>query len=124
MFLGRALKAPQVRRVDRASKSKVVHVIHIRHGTRLRRRSPTGFKKRRVDHEENNHDENHEENREEASKEIEATLVRPTELYCAPLEVTKSMAKLSRRELARMASGMAAASSVRLRAQNPAPVRI
>ena len=31
VFLGRALKAPQVRRVDRASKSKVVHVIHIRH---------------------------------------------------------------------------------------------
>jgi hypothetical protein len=31
VFLGRALKAPQVRRVDRASKSKVVHVIPIRH---------------------------------------------------------------------------------------------
>src|SRR5918999_1073911 len=31
VFLGRALKAPQVRRVDRASKLKVVHVIHIRH---------------------------------------------------------------------------------------------
>jgi Domain of unknown function (DUF5655) len=31
VFLGRTLKAPQVRRVDRASKSKVVHVIHIRH---------------------------------------------------------------------------------------------
>ena len=31
VFLGRALKAPQVRRVDRASKSKVVHIIHIRH---------------------------------------------------------------------------------------------
>ena len=31
VFLGRALKAPQVRRADRASKSKVVHVIHIRH---------------------------------------------------------------------------------------------
>jgi len=31
VFLGRALKAPQVRRVDRASKSKIVHVIHIRH---------------------------------------------------------------------------------------------
>jgi hypothetical protein len=31
VFLGRALKAPQVRRVDRASKAKVVHVIHIRH---------------------------------------------------------------------------------------------
>jgi hypothetical protein len=31
VFLGRALKAPQVRRVDRASKSKVVHVVHIRH---------------------------------------------------------------------------------------------
>ena len=31
VFLGRALKAPQVRRVDRASKFKVVHFIHIRH---------------------------------------------------------------------------------------------
>ena len=31
VFLGRALKAPQVRRVDRASKSKVVHFIPIRH---------------------------------------------------------------------------------------------
>jgi hypothetical protein len=31
LFLGRVLKAPQVRRVDRASKSKVVHVIQIRH---------------------------------------------------------------------------------------------
>jgi hypothetical protein len=31
VFLGRALKAPQVSRVDRASNSKVVHVIQIRH---------------------------------------------------------------------------------------------
>jgi hypothetical protein len=31
VFLGRTLKAPQVRRIDRASKSKVVHVIHVRH---------------------------------------------------------------------------------------------
>jgi hypothetical protein len=31
VFLGRLLRAPQVRRVDRASKSKVVHFIHIRH---------------------------------------------------------------------------------------------
>jgi hypothetical protein len=31
VFLGRALKARQVRRVDWASKSKAVHVIHIRH---------------------------------------------------------------------------------------------
>jgi uncharacterized protein DUF5655 len=31
VFLGRRLKAPQVRRVDRASKSKVFHIIHIRH---------------------------------------------------------------------------------------------
>jgi hypothetical protein len=31
VFLGRALKAPQVRRVDRASKSKVVHFIRITH---------------------------------------------------------------------------------------------
>ena len=31
VFLGRALNGPQVRRVDRASKSKFVHVIPIRH---------------------------------------------------------------------------------------------
>jgi hypothetical protein len=31
VFLGRTLKAPQVRRVDRASKSKIVHIIQIRH---------------------------------------------------------------------------------------------
>jgi hypothetical protein len=31
VFLGRTLMAPQVRRVDRASKSKLVHVIQIKH---------------------------------------------------------------------------------------------
>jgi hypothetical protein len=31
VFLGRPLKAPQVRRVVQASKSKLVHIIHIRH---------------------------------------------------------------------------------------------
>jgi len=31
VFLGRKLQAPQVRRVDPASKSKIVHVIHITH---------------------------------------------------------------------------------------------
>jgi len=31
VFLGRSLKATQVRRSDRASKSKVYHIIHIRH---------------------------------------------------------------------------------------------
>src|ERR1700689_3081839 len=31
VFLGHTLKAPQVRRIDRASKFKVVHVIHIKH---------------------------------------------------------------------------------------------
>ena len=31
VFLGRTLKAPQVRRADRASKSKVFHIIHIKH---------------------------------------------------------------------------------------------
>ena len=31
VFLGRTVKAPQVRRVDRASKSKIVHVIRISH---------------------------------------------------------------------------------------------
>src|SRR5690349_5386250 len=31
VFLGRVVKAPQVRRVDQASKSKIVHFIHIAH---------------------------------------------------------------------------------------------
>jgi hypothetical protein len=31
VFLGRTVKGPQVRRSDRASKSKVYHIIHIRH---------------------------------------------------------------------------------------------
>jgi Domain of unknown function (DUF5655) len=31
VFLGRTLNAPQVRRSDRASKSKVYHIIHIKH---------------------------------------------------------------------------------------------
>jgi hypothetical protein len=31
VFLGRALRAPQVRRVDRASQSKVAHIIRITH---------------------------------------------------------------------------------------------
>ena len=31
VFLGRPLKAPQVRRVDRASKVKTVNIIHVRH---------------------------------------------------------------------------------------------
>ncbi len=31
VFLGRPLKAPQVRRVDRVSTSKVAHLLHIRH---------------------------------------------------------------------------------------------
>ena len=31
VFLGRAVKAPQVRRADQASKSKIFHIIHIRH---------------------------------------------------------------------------------------------
>ncbi len=31
VFLGRTVRAPQVLRVDRASKSKIVHFIHIRH---------------------------------------------------------------------------------------------
>ena len=31
VFLDRPLKAPQVRRVDRVSKSKVVHFLHIKH---------------------------------------------------------------------------------------------
>jgi len=31
VFLGRTVQAPQIRRVDRVSKSKIVHVIQIRH---------------------------------------------------------------------------------------------
>jgi hypothetical protein len=31
IFLGRAVKAPQIRRVDRASKAKTVHIVHIKH---------------------------------------------------------------------------------------------
>jgi hypothetical protein len=31
VFLGREVKAPQVRRVDRTSKSKVAHIIQVRH---------------------------------------------------------------------------------------------
>jgi hypothetical protein len=31
VFLGRAIKAPQIRRVDEASKTKRVHLLHIRH---------------------------------------------------------------------------------------------
>jgi len=31
VFLGRAVKAPQIRRVDRASKAKMVHVLRITH---------------------------------------------------------------------------------------------
>ena len=31
VFLGRTVKSPHVRRVDRASKSKVAHVIQVRH---------------------------------------------------------------------------------------------
>ena len=31
MFLGRAVKAPQMRRVNQSSKSKLVHVVHITH---------------------------------------------------------------------------------------------
>jgi hypothetical protein len=31
VFLGRTMKAPQVRRADRSSKSKVAHVIQVRH---------------------------------------------------------------------------------------------
>jgi hypothetical protein len=31
VFLGREVKAPQVRRIDRASKSKIAHLIHITH---------------------------------------------------------------------------------------------
>jgi hypothetical protein len=31
VFLARELKAPQIRRVDRASKTKIVHVIQVRH---------------------------------------------------------------------------------------------
>ena len=31
VFLGRLVKSPQVRRTDRASRSKIAHIVHIRH---------------------------------------------------------------------------------------------
>jgi hypothetical protein len=31
VFLGREVKGPQVRRADRKSKSKIAHIIHVRH---------------------------------------------------------------------------------------------
>jgi hypothetical protein len=31
VFLGRAVKAPQIRRVTRSSKTKLVHIVHIKH---------------------------------------------------------------------------------------------
>jgi hypothetical protein len=31
VFLGRAINAPQVRKVDRSSKTKLYHILHIRH---------------------------------------------------------------------------------------------
>jgi len=31
VFLGRPIKAPQVKRLDRASRAKIWHIIHIRH---------------------------------------------------------------------------------------------
>ena len=37
IFLGRTVQAPQVRRADRSSKSKVVHVIQIRHRDEVER---------------------------------------------------------------------------------------
>ena len=37
IFLGRALKAPQVRRVDRASKAKFYHIIQIKHRDEVER---------------------------------------------------------------------------------------
>lgn len=47
MFLGRTVKAPQVRCVDRTSTSKVVRVFLIRHRDEVEAPpSPTGFRKR------------------------------------------------------------------------------
>jgi len=31
VFLGRTVRAPQVRRVERTSKTKLAHIIHVRH---------------------------------------------------------------------------------------------
>jgi Domain of unknown function (DUF5655) len=31
IFLGRTLRAPQVKRVDQASRSKIVHIVHVTH---------------------------------------------------------------------------------------------
>jgi hypothetical protein len=44
VFLRRTLKAPQVRRSDRASKSKVYHIIH-KHRDEVGDRLPSGFRK-------------------------------------------------------------------------------
>jgi Domain of unknown function (DUF5655) len=43
VFLGRKLKAPQVRRSDPASKSKVYHIIHIKHEMKSRHPLLNGF---------------------------------------------------------------------------------
>ncbi len=37
VFLGRAIDAPQVRRVDQTSKSKIAHTIHIKHRDEVER---------------------------------------------------------------------------------------
>jgi Domain of unknown function (DUF5655) len=50
VFLGRMLKAPQVRRSDRASKSKVYHIIHIKHRDEVVVRSQQGFANNRRVH--------------------------------------------------------------------------
>jgi Domain of unknown function (DUF5655) len=44
VFLRRTLKAPQVRRSDRASKSKVYHIIH-KHRDEVGDQLPSGFRK-------------------------------------------------------------------------------
>jgi hypothetical protein len=46
VFLGRPLKAPHVRRSDRASKSKVYHIIHLRHRGEVEAPVTDWFRKR------------------------------------------------------------------------------
>src|ERR1700745_789486 len=43
VFLGRTLNARQVRRSDRAAKSKVYHIIHIKHRDEVEARIRAGF---------------------------------------------------------------------------------
>ena len=47
VFLGRAVKAPQVRRADRPSQAKVRHIIHVTHRDQVEAPVTDGFEKRK-----------------------------------------------------------------------------